>query len=130
MDEYSSENLSQVSNLQRYPGSFDSHYSLIDKKLRVFFGKKKIVAGAAAAGRWKSHGRPLVERMEAVGVSPGDVRSWTALVLPLSRLGYADECLEVKIIIFVSIRFECFVIACRVQCSRCAKDVQIEHTQG
>ncbi|CAN0209145.1 unnamed protein product, partial [Ectocarpus sp. 12 AP-2014] len=55
----------------------------------------KIAAGAAVAGRWETHGRPLVLRMGSLGVSEGDVSSWTAVLLPLSRLGCADECLEV-----------------------------------
>ncbi|CAM9781419.1 unnamed protein product, partial [Ectocarpus sp. 13 AM-2016] len=55
----------------------------------------KIAAGAAVAGRWETHGRPLVLRMGLLGVSERDVSSWTAVLLPLSRLGCADECLEV-----------------------------------
>eukprot|EP00752_Nemacystus_decipiens_P002158 g2055.t1 len=55
----------------------------------------KIAAGAAVAGRWKTHGRPLVESMESLGVPADDICSWTALLLSLSRLGCADECLEV-----------------------------------
>ncbi|CAM9479352.1 unnamed protein product, partial [Laminaria digitata] len=55
----------------------------------------KIAAGAAVAGCWEPEGRALIDRMEAVGVNAGDVSSWTAVLLPLSRLGCADECLEV-----------------------------------
>eukprot|EP00903_Cladosiphon_okamuranus_P011015 g10404.t1 len=55
----------------------------------------KLAAGAAVAGRWKTHGRPLLESMESLGVPARDVCSWTAVLLPLSRLGCADECLEV-----------------------------------
>eukprot|EP00904_Undaria_pinnatifida_P003252 jgi/Undpi1/12928/HiC_scaffold_7.g02594.m1 len=55
----------------------------------------KIAAGAAVAGCWEPDGRALIDNMEAVGVDAGDVSSWTAVLLPLSRLGCADECLEV-----------------------------------
>lgn len=47
------------------------------------------------AGCWEPDGRALIERMGAVGVNAEDVSSWTAVLLPLSRLGCADECLEV-----------------------------------
>ncbi|CAM9584311.1 unnamed protein product, partial [Choristocarpus tenellus] len=52
----------------------------------------------AAAGEWERHGRGVLNRMNLLGVSSMEASSWTAMLLALSRLGRAEESIEVTLI--------------------------------